>query len=345
MISAEAAVLLDWNSGRILYAHNPHIPKPMASITKIMMAVPALEIGTLDDSVVVSPLAAQTGGSSVCLDEGETKTLEELLYALMLRSGNDAAVAIAEHLAGDERTFAGMMTRRARELGSRNTVFQNPHGLHHPEHYTTAYDYSIIIAHAMAISKFKEIVGTKHTIISWPGHPWERHLYNQNKLLEIYAGAEGVKTGWTTLAGRCFVGAATRNRRRQIVVLLNAPDMWEDATKLLDYGFSRFLHQQFILEGQHLKTLPVLNSQEGRVAVLAKQTFAYPVREGEDNKVSYRFNICEPLYAPLQSGERVGELEIYFEQELIGVVELIAAIDVRKLTIWQRLRAILGRGV
>jgi len=198
-----------WKGGRILYARNPYLPRPMASITKVMTAVLALEIGRLDNSVAVSPRAAQTGGSSVWLEEGETKTLEELLYALMLRSGNDAAVAIVEHLAGDEKTFAGIMTRRARELGAKNTVFQNSHGLHHPEHYTTAYDYSLITAYAMSISKFREIVGTAHTIISWPGHPWDRHLYNQNKLLEIYAGAEGVKTGWTTLAGRCFVGVAT----------------------------------------------------------------------------------------------------------------------------------------
>jgi D-alanyl-D-alanine carboxypeptidase len=263
----------------------------------------------------------------------------------MLRSGNDAAVAIAEHLAGDEKTFVGLMNRRARELGTRNTVFQNPHGLHHPEHYTTAYDYSIIAAHAMSISKFREIVGTAHTVISWPGHPWDRHLYNQNKLLEIYAGAEGVKTGWTTLAGRCFVGAANRDGRRLIVVLLKAPEMWEDAIKLLDYGFNSFVCQKLILEGQHLKTLPVLNSQEGRVAVLAKQTYTFPLQEGEDRKVSYRFNIGEPLHAPLEEGERIGELEIYFDEKLIGVVELIAASDVRKRTFWQRLKAIFGRGV
>jgi len=130
-----------------------------------------------------------------------------------------------------------------------------------------------------------------------------------------------------------------------IVVLLKAPEMWEDAIKLLDYGFNSYFCQKLILEGQHLKRVPVLNSQEGRVAVLAKQTYTFPLQEGEDKKVSYRFNIGEPLYAPLQAGERIGELEIYFDHELIGVVELIAATDVRKRTFWQRLKVILGRGV
>ncbi len=344
-ISAEAAVLLDWNSGRILYARNAHLPRPMASITKVMTAALALEAGNLNDVVVASPRAAATGGSSIWLEEGEEKTLEELLYGLMLRSGNDAAVAIAEHIAGNESSFAESMTRRAQELGARNTSFRNPHGLHHEEHYTTAYDYARIAAHAMGISKFKEIIATEHTIISWPGHPWERHLYNQNKLLELYPGAEGIKTGWTTPAGRCFVGAATRERRRLIVVLLNAPSMWEDTVALLDYGYSSFSYKPLIYEGQRLKTVPVLNSTQDRVPVIAAQSFLFPMQEGEEDKVSYRFITSDPLHAPLNAGERIGELEINFEHELVGVIELLAAEDVKKITLWQRFIRFIGRGV
>lgn len=344
-ISAEAAVLLDWNSGRILYGRNAHLPRPMASITKVMTATLALEKGNLSDVVITSPYAATIGGSSIWLEEGEDKSLEELLYGLMLRSGNDAAVAIAEHIAGDENSFAKIMTRRAYELGARNTSFKNPHGLHHIEHYTTAYDFSRIAAHAMGINKFREIITTEHIIISWPGHPWERHLYNQNKLLEIYPGAEGIKTGWTTPAGRCFVGAATREGRRLIVVLLNAPAMWEDAVQLLDYGFNQYSYKPLIIEGQTLKTIPVLNSTRERVTILAGQSFLFPMQEKEAKNVTYRFVVTEPLYAPLKAGERVGELEINFDNELIGLIELLAAEDANKINIWQRLKRMLGRGI
>ena len=344
-VSAEATVLLDWNSGRVLYARSAHLPRPMASITKVMTAALALEAGDLNDVVVTSPRAAATGGSSIWLEEGEEKTLEELLYGLMLRSGNDAAVAIAEHIAGNESSFAKIMTRRAQELGARNTSFRNPHGLHHEEHYTTAYDFALIAAHAMGISRFKEIIRTEHTIISWPGHPWERHLYNQNKLLEVYPGAEGIKTGWTTPAGRCFVGAATRDGRRLIVVLLNAPNMWEDAVELLEYGFNKYSYKLLIYEGQNLKTLPVLDSIKERVNIMAAQSFHFPIQAGEKDKVSYRFITSDSLLATLKAGEVIGELEINFEGELIGVVDLLAAEDINKITFWQRLKRLMGRGV
>ncbi len=342
-ITAEAAVLLDWNSGRILYARKPHLPKPMASTTKIMTAILGLEMGKLEDKVITSSRAAGTGGSSIWLEEGEEKTLEELLYGLMLRSGNDAAVAIAEHLADKESDFAEIMTRRARELGARNTSFRNSHGLHHEEHYTTAYDMAMITAHAMGIKKFRDIIATKHIIISWPGHPWERHLYNQNRLLEIYPGAEGVKTGWTSPAGRCFVGAASREGRRLITVLLNAPRLWEDAVNLLDYGFNGFTYFQFITEGQTLKTIPVLNGEREKVNVKAAYSFVYPVKKGEEKKISYRIVTTETLHAPLKAGEVIGEMEILFENELVGLVDLIAAEEVKRITLWQRINKKIGR--
>lgn len=344
-ISAEAAVLLDWNSGRILYARKPHLPKPMASTTKIMTAILGLEMGKLDDTVLTSPRAAAAGGSSIWLEEGEEKTLEELLYGLMLRSGNDAAVAIAEHLAGKETAFAEIMTRRARELGARNTSFRNPHGLHHEEHYTTAYDLCLIAAHAMGMVKFREIISTDHIIISWPGHPWDRHLYNQNKLLELYAGGEGIKTGWTTPAGRCFAGAASRNGRRLVVVLLNAPQMWEDTIKLLDYGFDGFSYEELIIGGQHLKTIPVFGGRTEKVTVMANRSFVYPMQDGEKGKASFRFMINDPLHAPLRAGEIVGELEIMFAGELVGMVELVAVQEVKKMTLWQRIKRMMGRGL
>lgn len=344
-LSAEAAVLLDWNSGRILYAKKPHLPKPMASTTKIMTAIVALEKGNLHDEIITSAQAAAVGGSSIWLEAGEKKTLEELLYGLMLRSGNDAAVAIAEHIGGDVASFARMMTQRARELGARNTSFRNPHGLHHPEHYTTAYDLAIIAAHAMGIKEFQKIISTPQVTISWPGHPWDRHLYNQNKLLETYPGAEGIKTGWTTPAGRCFAGSAAREGRRLIAVVLNAPQMWEDTIAMFDYGFDDFTPYLLVKTDQYLKSIAVLNGVSGKVEALAGSPFYYPLeKEEEVDKVTYRFLVQEPLKAPIRKHERIGELEVYYDGSIVGVIDLLAGSDINKQNLWEKIKKRLGRG-
>jgi D-alanyl-D-alanine carboxypeptidase (penicillin-binding protein 5/6) len=343
-ISAEAAVLLDWNSGRILYARNPHLPKHMASTTKIMTAIIALERGNMDEEVITSPRAANTGGSSIWLEEGEVKTLQELLFGLMLRSGNDAAVAIAEHIAGDLESFAELMTKRARELGAKNSSFRNPHGLHDPKHYTTAYDLALISSHAMGLKEFRNIISTPSVTISWPGHPWSRYLYNQNKLFDLYEGAEGIKTGWTTPAGRCFVGAAERGGRRLISVVLNAPQMWEDTISLLDYGYNCFSNVNLVKEGQYLKSVAVAGGATQKVEAVAGGKYFYPLQPLEEDKITYRFVLNEPLKAPLKKGERIGELEVYFEQELTGVVDLLAGSEVPKISLWRQLISFLGKG-
>ena len=344
-ISAEAAVLIDWNSGRILYAHNPHKVKHMASTTKIMTAIIALERGVLDDKVVTSPKAANTGGSSIWLEEGEVKILEELVLGLMLRSGNDAAVAIAEHISGSVDAFAELMTQRARELGAMNTSFKNPHGLHHPDHYSTAHDLGIIAAHAMGLKEFRRITATPSATISWPGHPWDRFLYNQNKLFDLYVGAEGIKTGWTTPAGRCFVGSAERGGRRLISVVLNAPYMWEDTVALLNLGFENFTYETLLKEGQYLKSVPIIGGESGKVEAFAGEDFYYPLDIGEKDKVTYRFILDEPLEAPLRKGEIIGELEIYFERELVGVLDLVSGNDIKRITLWNRIKSFFGRRV
>ena len=342
-ISAEAAVVLDWNSGRILYARNPHLPLPMASTTKIMTALLALEKGSLTDVVVTSARAAQTGGSSIWLEEGEKKTLEELLYGLMLRSGNDAAVAIAEHISGSVESFAQLMTRRAKELGALNTAFQNPHGLHHPEHYTTAYDLALLSAHAMGLKEFRRIIATPSVLISWPSHPWDRCLYNQNKLFELYPGAEGIKTGWTTPAGRCFIGAARQGNHRLISVVLDAPQMWEDTVLLLDFGFQNFNYTCLVHQGQHLKSAAVVKGISEKVKVTAAESFYYPLKEKEEKKVTYRYILKEPYKAPLRKGERIGEVEIYLGKEVVGVIDLLAGQDVKKISFWQQWQKKPGR--
>ncbi len=194
-ISAKSAILIDSNSGRVLYEHNSYEKMPMASTTKIMTGLLACESGKLDETVKVSAFASGTEGSSLWLKIGEKQILENLTYGLMLKSGNDAAVTIAEHLAGSVDAFALLMNKRAREIGAVNTNFENPHGLDSDGHYTTAYDLALIAREAMKNDTFRKIVSTKTYSIPMQGEKWDRALKNHNKLLWQYEGCIGIKTG------------------------------------------------------------------------------------------------------------------------------------------------------
>jgi len=317
----------------------------MASTTKIMTAILALESGRLGDVVTVSEYASLMEGSGIDLEAGEQKTLEELVYGLILRSGNDAATAIAEHLGGSVEKFAVMMTRRAKELGAAQTKFMNPHGLHHEEHYTTAYDLALIAAHAMSIPKFQEVCTTREIKISWTGRPYDRLLRNQNKLLTLYDGADGIKTGWTTPAGRCFVGSAVRDDWRLISVVLNAPQMWEDTTRLLDFGYSFYMWKKVVEKNQPLKTAAVSKGVSDKVTLIAGNGVGMPLKENEAELLRYHFDVKEPLTAPVREGQEVGALHIYFGTQRVAEVSLLAAEEVEKRGFGRILRKFFGRWV
>lgn len=336
-VSASAAILMDRVSGRVLYGKNSRRELPMASTTKIMTALVALENGRMDDIVITSKEAAETGGSSIYLGEGELKTLDELLYGLMLRSGNDAGVAIAEHIAGSVEEFAGMMNEKAREIGALHTNFVNPHGLHDDDHYTTAYDLALITSYALNNRYFASLVSTPRAIISWPGEEWDRVLHNHNKLLELYEGGDGVKTGWTTPAGRCIVGSATRNGWQLVMVLLDAEDMWEDAEILLDFGFDNYKLHPLLLSDRVIKTVEVKSALQewGNIATI--ENFYYPLREGEESLLRYRFHLAEPYVAPLHIGDKVGSIEAYLKNESLGRVDLVITESIPRANIFQRI--------
>lgn len=329
-VSSNAAVLMDRETRRVLYAKNAERRRPMASTTKIMTALVALEEGKLQEKVTVSEEAASMSGSSVYLEEGEEKTLEELLYGLLLRSGNDAAVAIAEHVGGSVEEFSRIMTRRARDLGAKNTSFKNPHGLHHEEHYTTAYDMALITSHALENEVFSRIASSPWAVITWPGQQWDRVLRNQNLLLGRYEGADGVKTGWTTPAGRCFVGSATRAEWQLVAVVLNAPQMWEDTEVLLDYGYQSFSRQRLIRRGQVLKSVKLDRARVDFGKVAAEEDFYYPLQPGEEKEVRYLFRLSEPVEAPIAAGQVLGKLDIRLGEEDLGGVNLVAAEDIER---------------
>ena len=336
-VTARAAIVLDQKTGRILFSKNAYEQLPMASTTKIMTAILAIESGKLQDVVTVSENAALVEGSSIDLEAGETKTLEELLYGLILRSGNDAAVAIAEYLGGSVEEFAYLMTQRARRLGAVKTKFMNPHGLDHEEHYTTAYDLALIASHAMSLPEFRGIAATGEKKISWTGRPYDRVLRNQNKLLTLYEGAEGIKTGWTTPAGRCFVGAASRDGWRLISVVLNAPQMWEDTMTLLDFGFNNYTWEPVITAGQQLKTVTVEKGKAEKVALAAKEEIGLPLKEDEKEFLRYEFEGPNVVRAPIAAGQQLGILRVYFGSECVAQTPLVAAEAVGKLNFFQRI--------
>jgi D-alanyl-D-alanine carboxypeptidase (penicillin-binding protein 5/6) len=246
---AKAAVVMDVETGRVLFSKNPYEKLPMASTTKIMTTLVAVESGKLNETVKVSNRAAFTEGSSIYLKPGEALTVEELLYAIMLRSGNDASMAVAEHIGGSVEGFVEMMNQKAKEIGALNTHFANPHGLDNPQHYTTAYDLALIASHALRNSKFAEIVKTKNKTISGPPHVnWDRAMQNKNKMLWQYEGGDGVKTGFTNRAGRCLVSSATHEGWQLCSVVLNCGPMWEESTHLLNYGFGNYSKQKVVYQ-------------------------------------------------------------------------------------------------
>lgn len=302
--TAKGAVLMEAGSRRVLFSHNQNAKMPMASCTKIMTALLAVESGDLERIVEVRPEACGVEGSSIYLRPKEKLTLKELLYGLMLQSGNDCAVAIAYELAGSVPDFAAMMNKRAKELGAVNTNFVTPNGLHDDNHFTTAYDLGLISCEAMENDTFREIVGTKSVKISNEGFDYQRVITNKNKLLKTLDGADGVKTGYTKKAGRCFVGSATRGGMSLVCVVLNCGPMFEESASLMEYGFENYA----------LKCIVPKNKMLGRkthgkksLVYTCSEGFSYPLRKdgSEDEKIS--------VFADTVNRK----LEIKFDNELI----------------------------
>ncbi len=336
-ISARSAILVDRASRRVLWKKDEHRRQPIASTTKIITALLALEHGSEADRIAVNRTAAETEGSSIWLEEGEIKTLGELLYGLMLRSGNDAAAAIASHIGGSSEEFVSLMNRRALALGAKDTRYANPHGLPGGEQYSTAHDQALIACEALENSRFREIIATPVCTISWPGQPWDRVMSNQNRLLKLYPGGDGVKTGWTKEAGRCFVGSATRDRWQLVCVLLDAPQMWEDAALLLDYGYRHFRQQKIFAQNDTICTAEVVKGSR-RAGVAPGEDLYLALQSDEKAQLSYRIVLDEPLTAPLAAGERVGAAEVYLQEQLLGRVGLIAAGPVARKSIFRYLQ-------
>lgn len=319
-VSAQAAILMDLESGRVLYEKNSQTPLRIASITKIMTAIIAIELGDLEDLVTVSSNAFGVEGSSIYLRRGEEVTLENLLYGLMLRSGNDAAVAIAEHIGGSVEGFVFLMNQKAEELGMHQTVFNNPHGLDtHEEHYSSAYDMALLTAYAMQNETFATIVGTRKKNVQFDGEEWQRTWYNKNRLLTMYPYANGVKTGFTKRAGRTLVSSAEKEGHGLIAVTLNAPNDWNDHMRLYEYGFQQYSLVTFYSKGEPFEHEQLIRD-DGYFYLL--NDFRYPLLEQEmlrqEITIDQAFRAQQLEHIP----HPAGFITFYLDQQQVGRVAL-----------------------
>ncbi len=304
--SAKAAALMESSSGDFIYLKNANKRMPMASTTNIMTALVVLSHASLSDTVTVPDDAVGVEGSSVYLRKGESFTVEELLYALMLASANDAAVTLALHVAGDIDAFAEMMNDTARNMGLKNTHFKNPHGLPDDGHYTTARELAIIANEASKNAKFREICRTKRKIIKRENHDSARLLHNHNKLLSLYPGAFGMKTGFTKESGRCLVSGAERDGMTLIAVTLGAPDDWNDHKALLDAGFSRYENVKLADAYEIEALISVAGSCQTTLKIANTEPLSLILPKGGEREIKIRLESKRILFAPVKSGYPAG---------------------------------------
>jgi serine-type D-Ala-D-Ala carboxypeptidase (penicillin-binding protein 5/6) len=328
-IDAQAGIVMDLQSGRVLYEKNAYTKKSIASTTKIMTAILALENGNLDDTVTVSKRAAAVWGSSVGLKTGQSYKLRDLLYALLLRSGNDAAIAIAEHIGGSVEEFANMMNSKAAELGANSTSFRSPHGLDAQDHYSTACDLALMARYALNNPVFSQIVGSRSAYFSG------KEIGNTNELLGLYPGADGVKTGYTGQAGRCLVASATRNDWRIISVVLGCPTRSKRALSsknILDYAFINFKPQILLSQGEFISEIPVYKGNRKSVEVTAAEQIVLPLKEEEAEGIERIVELPDMLEAPVMEGDTVGTLKFVLSGEVLAQSPLQVTNPVRRLT-------------
>ncbi|MFZ5645159.1 MAG: D-alanyl-D-alanine carboxypeptidase family protein [Bacillota bacterium] len=328
-VSSDAAILMDADTGQVLYAKNPHQKRPIASTTKIMTALVAIECGNLKDVVNVSPRAAAINESTIYLEPGEKLTLEELLYGALLRSGNDACVAIAEHVAGREDTFVGWMNFKAAKLGLKNTLFKNTNGLPNSDHLSTTYDLAVITRSALKNPVFNKVISTKSHVIRGPVGP--RHLSNTNKMLWSYEGADGVKTGTTNAAGKCLVSSASRGSRRLIAVVLHSDNRWADSIRLLDYGFNGFESRIVAQKGDELAFVNVAEGVREKVPVGCSGDIVVTVPLYSGDPVEKIIKKEDKIAAPVLTGQVVGELLVLVDGVAVVQSNLVANGNVEKL--------------
>lgn len=319
-ISAVSAILIEAQTGTVLYEKNPDERRAMASTTKIMTALLTIEAGDLDREFTVDPLAIRVEGTSMGLREGDRVSRRDLLYGILLPSGNDAANAAAVSVSGSIPAFVRLMNSRAQELGLSDTHFVTPSGLDAEGHYTTARDLAKLTAFAMKDETFRSVVSCASAEVEFGDPPYKRTLYNSNKMLRRYDGAIGVKTGFTDNARRCLVSAAERDGVTLIAVTLNAGDDWNDHTKMLDYGFTQV--RAFPLGVDCSYRVAVAGTGQSVGVYAHKASLA--LLEGQRSSLTRRVMLPSFVYGTVEKGDRLGELQFLLDGEVILECPLFA---------------------
>lgn len=320
--SASSAILMEKESGRILYEKNAHEPRLIASITKLMTALVALESGhDLQERVTIDPAWAGVEGSSIYLKAGEQVTLETLLYGMLLRSGNDAALAVAGYCGGSVEHFVEQMNQKARELGMSNSSFANPNGLNAEGHYSTAYDMALLARACLDQTELAEMTATKSITLG------TRTFTNHNKLLWRYEGCIGMKTGYTEKAGRTLVSAAQRNGMTLICVTLNAPDDWTDHANLFDYGFETYRVEKLGEKGTSVCRMPTEGSLLPFCPVVLQEAETVCLKKDERVERELRLD-SNVLTAPLPAGKKIGEAVYRSGEQELCRIPLITGVSV-----------------
>ncbi len=341
----KSSVVIEKNSKRVLFEHNKDEKLANASTTKIMTALITLEnCKNIQENVKVDDRAIGIEGTSIYLRKGETLTVEELLYGLMLSSGNDASLALAYYIGkGNLQTFVDLMNKKAEDLSLKNTHFDNPHGLDSETHYTSAYDLAIITSEAMQNETFRTIVSTKIKKISGNSEVEHRFLRNKQKLLKTLEGCTGVKSGFTDNAGRCLVTSCLRDDMEVICVVLNCPNMFEESSRLIELAFKEYQQETILQPYNYISNITVNNGNIENVKVYSMKGFKYPLKDGEKSKINIETELESELTAPIEKEKIVGKIKVYYEKDLIFSENIYTMEGVESVDIKDKVKDIIDK--
>ena len=336
-ITARSAVIYDRKADKILYEKNAHEKRPPASTTKVMTGILTIELSSLNEEVVISKNAASTGGASIYLNQGERFTIKDLVLGTMIRSGNDAAAALAEAVGGSEKFFIELMNKKAVLLGALNTHFENPHGLPDENHYSSAYDLAKITDYALDNPFFASVVKTEKAEIPEKNTTWKRYIKNTNRLLGKFPGINGVKTGTTNAAGQCLIASATRGNHSLISVVLKSGDRYGDTKKLLEYGFNQFKNF-YLPKGMQIGKLYFSDAKPHQVNLVAAKDCSYTISREMASSLNKEL-VINNLKLPLKKGEIVGFLKVTAETLESKKIPVAVEEAVRPITLPEKIKS------
>lgn len=327
-LTATSAILIEASTGRVIFEKNADAQGYPASMTKMMTAILSIEMSKPNDIVHISDEAADVDGSSLYLEKGDVMRMDELRQGMMLVSGNDAAVAIADAISSTTPAFVALMNKKAQEIGAVNTHFNNPNGLPDPNHYSTARDMAKIAAYAYKNNDFRKIVAAKEKEIHWITPNKKNVFENTNRLLWNYPYANGIKTGYTDDAGGCLAASATYNGATLIAVVMHTedgPDRFTEAQELLAYGFKNIQMQPSHKKSDFIQSIHVHGGKTGKINVTPQTDISYPLINGETGSAySMKINLPRYLEAPVKSGDQVGSIDILYNNQKVGEVPMLA---------------------